>query len=92
MNDEHRTDTLGEGKLLQGAAANESAPPPNKRQKVEPAVSEKIAVDFFGRPIIKTSAAGSRETDAAKAFSVAYRFKEGNSAAVRKPIKIEAFL
>lgn len=65
------------------------------------------AVDFFGRPIKVaplTNKAGGRKPPsgvanggkssnaAVEAFRVAYKFKEGNSAAVRKPVKVSSFL
>lgn len=53
--------------------------------------------DFFGR-VITTPSATASSTEAplgkhaTKKYRVSYRFTEGNSAAVRKPVKIEAFL
>lgn len=57
-------------------------------------------MDFFGRPIVpkadadKTSQEKVKEAEARKtaAYRVAYRFNEGNSAAVRKPVKVAAFV
>lgn len=70
-------------------------------------IADKPAVDFFGRPIkVAQSKPGSRKVpsgigkgamgkstnEAVEAFRVAYKFKEGNSAAVRKPVKMSSFL
>ncbi|KAI9069979.1 P-loop containing nucleoside triphosphate hydrolase protein [Trametes sanguinea] len=57
----------------------------------------KVAVDFFGRPIVPKdkSEAGGKGAKAApkvKPYRVAYKFNEGNSAAVRRPVKVSAFL
>lgn len=51
--------------------------------------------DFFGRPITRISdstmkAAARKNVE--KKYRVTYRFLEGNSAAVRKPIKVGTFL
>ena len=53
------------------------------------------AVDFFGRPIItpatdKNKPPSSRKQ--AKPYVVSFRFKVGNSAAVRKPVKMASFV
>ena len=59
-------------------------------------VARQVAVDFFGRPIAPKDqsenggcAKGGVKT---KPYRVAYKFNEGNSAAVRKPVKVSAFL
>lgn len=57
-------------------------------------------MDFFGRPVVpkncgtENGAAGSSMTmeKPVTKYRVAFRFNEGNSAAVRKPIKVAAFL
>ncbi|KAI6045547.1 P-loop containing nucleoside triphosphate hydrolase protein [Pisolithus marmoratus] len=53
-------------------------------------------VDFFGRPIAmprKVSGPGaSRSADTLVTFRTTYRYLEGNSAAVRKPVKVASFL
>jgi len=53
-------------------------------------------VDFFGRPItIPRKASGSgapRSKCPLKGFQTTYRYLEGNSAAVRKAVKIASFL
>lgn len=55
-----------------------------------------VATDFFGRPIIPKGPKnrdGAQEKHVTKQrYSVAYRFREGNSAAVRKSVKVGAFL
>lgn len=60
-------------------------------------------VDFFGRPIAQTakpvskksrnerSASGSHQSSK-KEFKVSFKYNEGNSAAVRRPVKISSFL
>ena len=58
-------------------------------------VARQVAVDFFGRPIVsKDTPEGAKGKAApkAKVYRVAYKFKEGNSAAVRKPVKVSAWL
>ncbi|KAH9950273.1 P-loop containing nucleoside triphosphate hydrolase protein [Amylocystis lapponica] len=64
---------------------------PRPRQKeVDPA--DKTAVDFFGRPIVAPSGQKPVSTKTVTPYRVTYRFREGNSAAVRKPVKVGAFL
>ncbi|KIK59483.1 hypothetical protein GYMLUDRAFT_227055 [Collybiopsis luxurians FD-317 M1] len=78
-------------------------PSPGKRPRTNASAEIDIAdrppTDFFGR-LIQPSA-GSKITsrtsaavavDTTSKFHVGYKYKEGNSAAVRKPIKISAFL
>jgi chromosome transmission fidelity protein 18 len=51
--------------------------------------------DFFGRPIPIASEDNTDEVvgkSIGKKFRVRYQYHEGNSAAVRKPVKIAAFL
>ncbi|KAI9458284.1 P-loop containing nucleoside triphosphate hydrolase protein [Russula earlei] len=73
--------------------------PPRKRNKTTAAdvdVFEKPAVDFFGRPIMTPKSDGiksaSSRNPATPAYRVSFRFKEGNSAAVRKPVRMASFL
>ncbi|EPS95187.1 hypothetical protein FOMPIDRAFT_1062862 [Fomitopsis schrenkii] len=77
--------------------------PVAKRVKGDPAQAnpaEKVAVDFFGRPIVPKASGTAKGAPGSKIaverpltkYRVAYRFNEGNSAAVRKPIKVSAFL
>lgn len=64
--------------------------------------SHKPPVDFFGRPISaapvsKKSKINSENNKAEPAtdtrkHKISFRYNEGNSAAVRKPIKVAAFL
>lgn len=72
--------------------------PPRKRLK-GPEPEEKLILDFFGRPVKPKATAGANsrgsKNSAAtkeKKFRVVYKFVEGNSAAVRKPIKIDTFM
>ncbi|KAJ6624531.1 hypothetical protein B0H10DRAFT_1943134 [Mycena sp. CBHHK59/15] len=79
-----------------GQPLNRDAPL-NKRARTEAVVdiADKPPVDFFGRlitvPSLKTTKAAERK-NVDKKYRVTYRFKEGNSAAVRKPIKVKAFM
>ncbi|KZT09714.1 uncharacterized protein LAESUDRAFT_722683 [Laetiporus sulphureus 93-53] len=73
-------------------ASNKRARKDNEQPK------EKIARDFFGRPL-KVPASGVDgantkpiNTKSVQQYKIAYRFKEGNSAAVRKPVKVGSFL
>ncbi|KAJ7744945.1 P-loop containing nucleoside triphosphate hydrolase protein [Mycena maculata] len=73
--------------------------PPNKRARTEATVvdiADKPPTDFFGRlitgaPSLSTTKAAERK-NVEKKYRVTYKFKEGNSAAVRKPIKMQAFM
>ena len=53
-------------------------------------------MDFFGRPIVPKDTSGggggAKGGVKVKPYRVAYKFNEGNSAAVRKPVKVSAFL
>ena len=53
-------------------------------------------MDFFGRPIVPKDQEGmggaAKGGVKVKPYRVAYKFNEGNSAAVRKPLKVSAFL
>ncbi|KAK0211032.1 hypothetical protein DFS33DRAFT_1296980 [Desarmillaria ectypa] len=68
---------------------------PTKRIRTEEVdIADRPPTDFFGR-LITSSASGVGGTNnktVEKKFRVAYKFAEGNSAAVRKPIKVGAFL
>ncbi|KAI5124305.1 hypothetical protein M0805_008913 [Coniferiporia weirii] len=66
-----------------------------KADALDPA--DKPPVDFFGRPITTQAPLSKRSKGGApvpveKAFKVSFRFKEGNSAAVRKSVKVSSFL
>jgi hypothetical protein len=54
----------------------------------------KPPVDFFGRLVAPRAGqpGGSGTVEAGQAFKVSYRYNEGMSAAVRKPVKISALL
>ncbi|KAJ7087754.1 P-loop containing nucleoside triphosphate hydrolase protein [Mycena epipterygia] len=76
----------------------DASEPSNKRARTEAVVldiADKPPTDFFGRlitvPSLSTTKAAERK-NVEKKYRVTYRFKEGNSAAVRKPIKIQAFM
>ncbi|KAH9981098.1 P-loop containing nucleoside triphosphate hydrolase protein [Lactifluus volemus] len=87
----------GEGMFVSSAMADE---PPRKRNKTTAAadadVMEKPALDFFGRPITKpvskNNKPASSRKQATQVYRVSFKFKEGNSAAVRKPVKMVSFL
>lgn len=55
-----------------------------------------VPTDFFGRPILNADGSAkkppSKKGPVVKAYRVSYKFNEGNSAAVRKPVKVSAFL
>lgn len=62
-------------------------------------IADKPPTDFFGRPIMaapvgakskKGSSAAVKKAE--RKLGVSYRFNEGNSAAVRKPVKVSTFL
>ena len=59
-------------------------------------IFEKVATDFFGRPIVpKVTGSGTKTVSrkpAEKRAGVSYKFNEGNSAAVRRPVKVSTFL
>ena len=53
------------------------------------------AVDFFGRPIMTHTTDENKPASSRKAkpaYVVLFKFKAGNSAAVRKPVKMSSFL
>jgi len=86
----------GEGTFVSSYVAGE---PPRKRNKPTAAdvdAIEKLALDFFGRPIVTPKAdvnkPPSSRRQAVVTYRVSFKFKEGNSAAVRKPVKMASFL
>ncbi|CAL1705258.1 unnamed protein product [Somion occarium] len=84
---------IGDGKLMPGGRDTDA--PPNKRARKEEDIVEKVPTDFFGRPIVatgNTTKPASRKAHVEKKYRVSYKFHEGNSAAVRKPVKVSAFL
>ncbi|KAI0086408.1 P-loop containing nucleoside triphosphate hydrolase protein [Irpex rosettiformis] len=73
---EQDTGATGEGQLLTGQSVSA------------------VATDFFGRPIVP-KATGNKPVSRKvpeKKLGVSYKFNEGNSAAVRKPVKVGTFL
>ncbi|ESK86737.1 chtf18 protein [Moniliophthora roreri MCA 2997] len=88
------SDTIAEIDSLESGASNR----PSKRARLEPTdIADKPPTDFFGRLITPSAATTSSNKrgivlkENGKKFRVSYRFKEGNSAAVRKPVKMSAF-
>ncbi|TFL01376.1 hypothetical protein BDV98DRAFT_548919 [Pterulicium gracile] len=73
---------------------------PNKRARTAEAVDivDRPPVDFFGRLIVKPVSRvekGQPGEEGAKeksGFTVLYKYTEGNSAAVRRPVKVGVFL
>ncbi|KAF8912069.1 hypothetical protein CPB84DRAFT_1761185 [Gymnopilus junonius] len=58
-------------------------------------IADMPPTDFFGRPITVASASTTKAAvrkNVEKKYRVAYRFLEGNSAAVRKPVKVNMFI
>ncbi|KAI0362637.1 hypothetical protein OH77DRAFT_1416905 [Trametes cingulata] len=78
------------------AASKDDGQPAAKRARQDEKPAEKVAVDFFGRPIVPKDQPGEggsgKPARKVKPYRVSYRFNEGNSAAVRKPVKVSAFL
>ncbi|KAG0705124.1 P-loop containing nucleoside triphosphate hydrolase protein [Suillus ampliporus] len=70
--------------------------PQNKRARTSENVdiADKPPVDFFGRPIAvkKDLRRSSTSKKVVPDFRIAYKHLEGNSAAVRRPIKVSSFL
>ncbi|KAF8077688.1 P-loop containing nucleoside triphosphate hydrolase protein [Lyophyllum atratum] len=69
---------------------------PSKRPRTDNIdIADKPPTDFFGRvitvPSLSNTKAAARK-NVEKKYRVTYRFTEGNSAAVRKPVKVGAFL
>ncbi|KAG6855713.1 hypothetical protein H0H87_011701 [Tephrocybe sp. NHM501043] len=79
------------------SASGDQSGPPSKRQRVDDGIdiADKPPTDFFGRVIAVPSADNTKAAarkNIEKKYRVTYRYTEGNSAAVRKPVKIAAFL
>ncbi|KAJ7286133.1 P-loop containing nucleoside triphosphate hydrolase protein [Mycena rebaudengoi] len=79
------------------AHSDGASAPPNKRARTAAVVdiADKPPTDFFGRLITIPSLSATKTAkrkNVEKKYRVTYKFKEGNSAAVRKPIKVNAFL
>ncbi|PVF95198.1 P-loop containing nucleoside triphosphate hydrolase protein [Serendipita vermifera] len=70
--------------------------PARKRKREEPEIdiADKPAVDFFGRLVTPKVGAseGITAESTIKRFKVSYKFNEGMSAAVRKPVKLSSLL
>ncbi|KZV69756.1 P-loop containing nucleoside triphosphate hydrolase protein [Peniophora sp. CONT] len=89
----------GEGTLTNARPAKRTKVSASKEAAVD--IADKPPVDFFGRPIVvKPKSKPSSKAQhgvtaipmAERPYRVSYRFKEGNSAAVRKPVKLASFL
>ncbi|KAF9484666.1 P-loop containing nucleoside triphosphate hydrolase protein [Pholiota conissans] len=69
---------------------------PNKKAKLDTRdIADKPPTDFFGRLITIQSASSTKAADrknVERRYRVSYKFLEGNSAAVRKPVKVNIFL
>lgn len=66
-----------------------------KREEQEIDIADKPPVDFFGRlvaPKTGPQGGGTNHGREGPAFKVSYKYNEGMSAAVRKPVKISALL
>ncbi|KDR73607.1 hypothetical protein GALMADRAFT_251349 [Galerina marginata CBS 339.88] len=71
--------------------------PESKRAKTVDTrdIADKPPTDFFGRLITVPSASSTKAAvrkNVEKKYRVTYRFLEGNSAAVRRPVKVNMFL
>ncbi|KIM48804.1 hypothetical protein M413DRAFT_437980 [Hebeloma cylindrosporum] len=69
---------------------------PSKRVKIDTRdIADKPPTDFFGRPITvpsETTNKAAARKNVEKKYRVTYKFLEGNSAAVRRPVKMSMFL
>ncbi|KAJ7583006.1 hypothetical protein C8J56DRAFT_1015638 [Mycena floridula] len=76
------------------SAESDLSATPNKRARTNAAVdiADRPPTDFFGRLITVTNDTVSENCGVPKVIRVAYKFREGNSAAVRKPVKVGSFL
>ncbi|TFK30182.1 P-loop containing nucleoside triphosphate hydrolase protein [Coprinopsis marcescibilis] len=94
---------FGTSKRGRGEDEVDDGGPQAKRSRLD-AFADKQPTDFFGRPLTSqttkapNSSTGSNNKSAQeresvdKPYQVAYKFKEGNSAAVRRFVKVGAFL
>ncbi|TFK54597.1 P-loop containing nucleoside triphosphate hydrolase protein [Heliocybe sulcata] len=97
--DESRGDTEGveqDGKLMRPYQLPPSrVPAKDTLADIKVDIADRPPVDFFGRPITKPIApsgkGGSGSAPQTK-YRVSYKFHEGNSAAVRKPVKMASFM
>ncbi|KIL00951.1 hypothetical protein PAXRUDRAFT_821161 [Paxillus rubicundulus Ve08.2h10] len=87
-----------EGLLERTQPSGSDAGPINKRARTQGQVdiADKPPVDFFGRPITApkapTSSVSKTRHHMLQGFQTTYRYLEGNSAAVRKPVKVSSFM
>ncbi|KIJ10510.1 hypothetical protein PAXINDRAFT_177467 [Paxillus involutus ATCC 200175] len=87
-----------EGRLERTQPSGPDVGPINKRARTQGQidVADKPPVDFFGRPITApkapTSSVSKPRRHMLQEFQTTYRYLEGNSAAVRKPVKVSSFL
>ncbi|KAF8969722.1 P-loop containing nucleoside triphosphate hydrolase protein [Flammula alnicola] len=84
------------GKSSVGDNGSGDSDHPNKRAKIDNRdIADKPPTDFFGRLITIPSASTTRAAarkNVEKNYRVTYKFLEGNSAAVRRPVKVNMFL
>ncbi|CAA7271466.1 unnamed protein product [Cyclocybe aegerita] len=89
-------DFFGQTRSNVGDDVDDADAPANKRHKKDTRdIADKPPTDFFGRLITVSSGSTSRigiHKAIEKQYRVSYRFLEGNSAAVRKPVKVNTFL
>ncbi|KAG8995078.1 hypothetical protein FRB90_000281 [Tulasnella sp. 427] len=88
---------LGDGPQNEGQLGRQEAPEATtKKSDVKGQETEKQPVDFFGRPIKRKQPEPAKDAVAPvpplKKIKVTYKYNEGASAAVRKPIKMHALL
>ncbi|KAG8699473.1 hypothetical protein FRC08_005294 [Ceratobasidium sp. 394] len=94
---------LGSGRKPRSShGATEASDQSGTSKGVKPPAGEKRPLDFFGRPIVpkeKTAQSGVRRTSSTIApvplpigYKVKYKYNEGNSSAVRKPVKMASLL
>ncbi|KAI9571435.1 P-loop containing nucleoside triphosphate hydrolase protein [Boletus coccyginus] len=87
-----------DGPLERTQSSGTDLGPLNKRARTEKHidVADKPPVDFFGRPIVVPKAAPSSVSKTkhktTQVFQTTYRYLEGNSAAVRKVVKVASFV
>ncbi|KAG9080538.1 hypothetical protein FRC06_006459 [Ceratobasidium sp. 370] len=85
-----------------GNGTTEEAGQSGTPKSLNPPVGEKRPLDFFGRPIVpkeKNVQPGVRRTSSTivpaplpTGYKVKYKYNEGNSSAVRKPVKMASLL
>ncbi|KAF9447866.1 P-loop containing nucleoside triphosphate hydrolase protein [Macrolepiota fuliginosa MF-IS2] len=77
------------------ADVKSSGPAPKRLKTSPPDIADKTPTDFFGRAITVKSTTNSKsavQKQKVEPYRVSYKFNEGNSAAVRKPVKLNTFL